>query len=217
MIHYNKEQFKQEFPNSEIGKRILAETPNWVNISYSPIEAPTFTPREHTLTLNVMPFFYIQMLQEKNPQTIADIGCGINFYKNFIPEIIGIDPVENSNVDQVDFFDDDFSRGHANKFDCAMAINSIHFISINDISKQLKSFSNIIKPGGRGFVTLNIERMIELTDKQDMIADEDLSSYTKQQVDQALPNVLAYDDYIKESNCNCYMNGNIRMVFEKEQ
>jgi len=216
MIHYNEEQFRIDFPKTEIGKRILSETPNWINISYSPIETSPTTPREHTLTLNVVPFFYIEMLKEKNPRILADIGCGINFYKNFIPEIYGVDPIEHPDVDQVDFFDEDFSLGHTNNYDCAMAINSIHFISLTDVGNQLKNFANIIKPGGRGFVTLNVKRMIEMTNEKDMIADEELSSYIKQQVDQALKNVLAYDDYINESNLNCPMNGNIRIVFEKE-
>lgn len=217
MIHYNEEQFRLEFPKTEIGKRILSETPNWINISYSPIEVDPTTPREHTLTLNVVPFFYIQMLLEKSPKILADIGCGINFYKNFIPEIYGVEPIENPAVDEVDFFDEGFSLGHTNNYDCAMAINSIHFISLTDISKQLKNFSNIIKPGGRGFVTLNTKRMIEMTDERDMILDDKLSSHIKQQVDLALPNVLSYDDYINDSNINCYMNGNVRLVFEKEQ
>lgn len=217
MIRYNEEQFKIDFPKTNIGKRIISELPDWFGLDYLPVDFSSKTTlREQIVTLNVVPFFYIQMLQEKNPQTIADIGCGINFYKNFIPEIYGIDPVENSNVDQVDFFDDDFSQGHANKFDCAMAINSIHFISLKDINKQLKNFSNIIKSGGRGFVTLNVTRMIEMTDKQDMIQDDQLSTYIKQQVDDALPNVLVYDDYINECR-DSGLNGNIRIVFEKEQ
>lgn len=218
MIRYNEEQFKIDFPKTNIGKRIISELPDWFGLDYLPVDFSSKTTlREQIVTLNVVPFFYIQMLQEKNPQTIADIGCGINFYKNFIPEIYGIEPVENSNVDEIDFFDEDFSQGHKENYDCAMAINSIHFISLTDICKQLKSFSNIIKPGGRGFVTFNVRRMIELTDEKDLIEDDHLSSYIRQQVDLALPNVLAYDDYIKESDIDCYMNGNIRIVFEKEQ
>ena len=219
MIHYNEEQFKIEFPKTEIGRKIISETPDWVNIGYSPLETFATCWSLHTLTLNVMPFFYIQMLREKNPQTIADIGCGINFYKNFIPEIHGVDPVAHPNVDEIDFFDEDFSQGHKENYDCAMAINSLHFIPLNDISKQLNHFSNIIKPGGRGFITLNVKRMMEQTkefDRKDMIAVKDLSSYIKQQVDLALTNVLAYDEYITESNLDCPMNGNIRIVFEKE-
>jgi hypothetical protein len=216
MIHYNEEQFRIDFPKSTIGKRIISEIPDWFNLSYSPIDYNPPTPREHTLTFNVVPFFYIQMLLEKNPKIIADIGCGINFYKKFIPEIYGVDPGEHPDVDQVDFFDREFSLGHENKYDCAMSMNAIHFISLKGISEQLRNFSRIIGPGGRGFVTLNVMRMIEMTDEQDMIQDDQLSVYIKQQVDDALPNVLAYDDYINES-MDSYMNGNIRVVFEKEQ
>ena len=213
MDNYNEEQFKIDFPKTEIGKRLLAETPRWMTTRYSPVDYDA-QPRDTVLTLRVAPFFYILKLLEKNPKQIADIGCGSNFFKNFIPEIHGIDPVENPNVDQLDYFDDVFSQGHTNRFDCAMAINSIHFISLNDISNQLRSFSNIIKPGGRGFITLNAKRMIEHT--EDFVLDNQLSSHIKQQVDQALPNVLAYDDYI-QTELDEAMNGNIRVVFEKEK
>jgi len=227
MDNYNEEQFKIDFPKTEIGKRLLAETPTWMTISYSPVDyhhyishspieyhhAPR-TPRETLLTLHVAPFFYILKLLEKSPKVLADIGCGINFFKNFIPEIVGIDPTEHPDVDEVAFFNDAYSNAHTNSFDCAMAINSIHFISLNDISNQLRSFSNIIKPGGRGFITLNAKRMIEHT--EDFVLDNQLSSHIKQQVDQALPNVLAYDDYI-QTELDEAMNGNIRVVFEKEK
>ena len=216
MDNYNEEQFKIDFPKTEIGKKLLAETPTWVTVSYSPSDVNLSSPRESHLTLQVAPFFYILKLLEKKPKQIADIGCGANFFKKFIPEIYGIDPVENPNVDQLDYFDDVFSQGHTNSFDSAMTINAIHFISLKDISKQLKSFSNIIKPSGRGFVTLNALRMIECTDQKDMIGNDQLSSYIKQLVDQALPNVLLYDDYIHDE-LDEHMNGNIRVVFEKEK
>ena len=218
MDTYNEEQFKIDFPKTEIGKKLLAETPDWINISYSPGDycMEHSTPRETLLTLRVAPFFYILKLLEKNPKQIADIGCGVNFFKHFIPEIHGMDPADHPNVDEVAFFYDGYSDEHTNSFDCAMTINAIHFISLKDISKQLKSFSNIIKPGGRGFVTLNALRMIECTDQKDMIGNDQLSSYIKQQVVQALPNVLVYDNYVHDE-LDDPMNGNIRIVFEKEK
>ena len=199
MDNYNEEQFKIDFPKTEIGKKLLDETPDWITISYSPVCDLIYAPRGALLTFHVSLFFYILKLLEKNPKVLADIGCGTNFFKKFIPEIHGMDPVNHPNVDQIDYFDENFSIGHTNKFDCAMTINSLHFISLKDISKQLKSFSNIIKPGGRGFVTLNTKRMIEHTDQKDTIQGDQLSSYIKQQVDQALPNVLSYDDYINDT------------------
>ena len=218
MGSYNEEQFKIDFPKTAVGKKILAETPEWMSISYSPFGTVDFwiSPRENLSTIYVVPFFYVLKLLEKNPEKIADIGCGMNFFKYFIPEIIGIDPTDHPKVDIVDYFDDVYSKGHTDSFDCAMAINAIHFISLKDINKQLKSFSNIIKPGGRGFVTFNVERMIERTDEKDMIPDAHLSSYIKQQVDQALPNVLLYDSYIDNTDSDI-LNGNIRIVFEKEK
>jgi len=218
MDNYNEEQFKIDFPKTEIGKKLLAETPTWMTVSYSPCNHSMvhFTPRETLLTLRVAPFFYIQKLLEKNPKVLADIGCGINFFKNFIPEIWGISRGAPSCVDEVAFFCDGYSVENTDRFDCAMAINSLHFISLTDITKQLNNFSNIIKPGGRGFITFNVKRMIDVTKPGDQVTIEQLSLYIKQQVDQALPNVLAYDDYI-QTEFDEAMNGNIRVVFEKEK
>ena len=58
--------------------------------------------------------------------------------------------------------------------------------------------------------------MIECTDQKDMIGNDQLSSYIKQQVVQALPNVLVYDNYVHDE-LDDPMNGNIRIVFEKEK
>ena len=88
MDNYNEEQFKIDFPKTEIGKKLLDETPDWITISYSPVRENIHAPREALVTLNVAPFFYILKLLEKNPKVLADIGCGTNFFKKFKGDLI---------------------------------------------------------------------------------------------------------------------------------
>jgi len=215
-MHYNEEQFKQEFPNSELGQRFLATVPSWIDVSYAPyVDSTKFQiPREIVTTVSVTSFFYIQKLLEKEPTVIADIGCGKNFFKNFIPSIHGIDPIYKEYADEVDYFDKDFVQGHQEQFDCAMAINSLHFINIKDFQDTLTDFAKIIKPGGRGYITFNLSQIKDKTPTVDWI--DNVSEYFKQQVDSVFTNVLVYDDYINNTKEES-LDGNIRIVFEKEQ
>jgi hypothetical protein len=85
-----------------------------------------------------------------------------NFLKKYIPAIVGFD--KTSEADIFSYFDDDFLENNLQKFDCAIAINSIHFISLKDFSKRINDFGKIIKPGGRGFVAFNLKRMLDQTE-----------------------------------------------------
>jgi len=92
-------------------------------------------------------FYYIDSLYDLNPVSIIDVGCGECTWKNWFPNIIGFDPTPSkwSRADFVDFFDEDFSRGHAKCWDCGMALNSMHFIDWSDTPKQIDLAMNMVK------------------------------------------------------------------------
>jgi len=91
-------------------------------------------------------FYYIDQLYDTNPTSVIDVGCGECVWKNWFPNIIGFDPNTNefSKQDFIDFFDKDFSEGHKKKWDCGMALNSLHFMSWDMISKQIQLAMNIV-------------------------------------------------------------------------
>ncbi len=190
------------------------------------------TPREQygigyqVLTKKVfvtVPFFYLRKLLEKNPDTIYDLGCGWNIFKKYIPNIIGVSPTHNidHHGDIHDVVDVDYIKNHQNYFESVFSINALHFRPLNDLKNIVNEFVSMVKPAGRGFLSLNLMRLIERTSDEFLI--EEFGNQT--------PSVIDYDNYIRsiisQINVNYlivdvdltvideYMDGNIRLVFEK--
>jgi hypothetical protein len=167
--------------------------------------------------------YYLNFLLEKNPKVIVDIGCGENLFKKLISNIHGINPtMESQLVDELDFFDEVFSRGHTDAYESVFSINAVHFVSLIDFKKRILEFYNIVKPGGRGFVTFNTARMLEHTsthDCQHLFATEtpttqQLTQYVKTILSNLSINFLVTDVLIDDA-ADETINGNIRLVFEK--
>jgi hypothetical protein len=92
-------------------------------------------------------FYYIDQLYNIQPTSVIDVGCGECTWKNWFPNIVGFDPNTNefSQQDFVDFFDKDFSQGHAQHYDSGLALNSLHFINWDSISDQIDLAMNIVR------------------------------------------------------------------------
>ena len=91
--------------------------------------------------------YYIDQLYNNQPESVIDVGCGECIWKNWFPNIVGFDPNINefSKQDFVDFFDENFSKGHAKNWTCGMALNSMHFIDWSAVPKQIDLAMNIVK------------------------------------------------------------------------
>lgn len=165
-------------------------------------------------------YYYISQLDTIG--TVADVGCGDNLLKGIVPNIYGIDPY-GSFCDETDEFDSNgnFTKKHYQEFDSAIAINSIHYVSLVDLVNQVYRFADIIKPGGRGFVTLNVARLVENTGEEDLLKlfgtinpdQTQLSVFIDQVISNISLNFLVIENLVTE----CYdewMDGNIRLVFE---
>jgi hypothetical protein len=81
----------------------------------------------------------------KNHETVIDIGCGTNPFKNVIPNLVGIDPA----FDQADYkcTIDEFNTEQ--RFDVALCLGSINFGSVNDIERQISKVVSLLKSPGR--------------------------------------------------------------------
>jgi len=181
------------------------------------------TPRLVSIT-KIIPcasFYYLNYLVEISPTVIADVGCGMNFFKDIIPGIVGIDG-NDSYADIKEFFNENFSVRHTNYFDCAFSIDALHFISISSFYDRIIQFANIIKPGGRGYIAMNIARLIDRTSDSKKIeifntttpTPTQLATYIDQQIKKLPYQLLVVNNLILD----CYdefMDGNIRIVFEK--
>ena len=184
-------------------------------------------PRNFLIMYNILdatPYYYINFLLEKSPDSIVDIGCGSNHFKPHLPNLIGIDADPDSNFDLFDHFDKDFANGHTHAYDSLISINTIHFNPIDQITEQLLLVAKIIKPGGRGFVSFNLETWLMHSDR-DLIHSlfgscpqfDVIVNYVNNQILQTNLDFIVVDwpvlHITHDSSIRDDLNGNIRLVF----
>lgn len=186
---------------------------------------PEETPRELAgkRMFSMVSFFYLRLLLEKNPSKIYDLGAGWNIFKKYIPNIIGISATcnEDGYGDVHDYVDQIFIQGHQNYFDSVFSINALHFRSLADLKNIIQEFASMIAPDGRGFLALNLARMIQRTPTDFLVKEFKKTSPTIEQYELYTRNILAdicLNYLIVDVDFTVvdeYMDGNIRIVFEK--
>jgi cyclopropane fatty-acyl-phospholipid synthase-like methyltransferase len=82
---------------------------------------------------------------------VIDVGCGNNEFKTLIPNLLGIDIVNPQADIIIDF--DEFDTDH--QFDVALCLGSIQYGTRDDIERQLKKLSNLVRSGGRVYWRTN--------------------------------------------------------------
>ena len=240
---YNEDQYKIDFVNHDIYKNVIKKDQMFHQVKmrfdsfFYPPEVSMVESNNDLLTIrlaalqascfSIAPIYYLDFLLEKNPDKIIDVGCGANLFKRLIPRIHGIDPaLNNPYADEVGSFDSEFSQKHQDEYESAFAINSIQFISLGYFEKRILEFINIVKPGGRGFITFNLCRMLEKTSYDELqtllgtrIPDTQmLTDYVHlviQQIKQNTTTKFLVVDLFIDKEIDEVMNGNIRLVFEK--
>ena len=174
--------------------------------------------------LDCVPFYYIEKVMQSNPATVVDLGCGLNVFKKIYPNIVGVDSDPNSKFDVFDFFDADFAQGHTHYYNGLISINTIHFSPIDTITQRLLMVKDLVKPGGRAFVSFNLETWLMHTDKT--VIDtlfgpvpqfDDIVKYVDQQIIATDFDFEVIDWPVlrttSESSIRDDYNGNIRLVF----
>jgi hypothetical protein len=186
------------------------------------------TPRQSMVdpSVSMASFYYINYLIKENVDYIADIGCGMNFFKDVLPiRVHGIDGV--GNYDEHNLFDEHFVENHENFYDSAISIDALHFIPITEFKQRVMEFYKVIKPGGRAYLAMNVARIIDNTDEnvlnnifdckrygRDRPRDKELNDYILAELETLPINFLVVDciiDKVYEE----FLDGNIRLVFEK--
>ena len=227
---YDEQNFKDQFVKTEIYNRICHD---FVEISWTKHcdQFRQITPRQFlgdsTVNLfSVTPFYYLQYLLEKKPDRVYDIGCGWNIFKKYISNIIGIageDPTSRYYYgDMQGIVDETYVSTHQNCFESAFSINALHFVPLKILRQQVIDFVSMLSPGGRGFLTFNLSRMIEKSSDEFLLETFETLRPTRQQYDQYvreqlnhLPcEIIVFDVGIIDC-INDVMEGNIRLVFEK--
>lgn len=186
--------------------------------------SPRCTPREYlgVSTFSMVPFYYLEKLLEKDPVNIYDLGCGWNIFKRYIPTIIGVSPTQDNYADIHDLVDDKYIKGHTNFFDSVFSINVLHFKSLEKLEKIVTEFVSMIKPGGRGFLSLNLMRMVERSSFEFLEksigtnrTSIDYEQYVRSVLEKINIGYLIVDiDFSR--TLDDYIDGNIRLVIDKE-
>lgn len=168
-------------------------------------------------------FYYISYLLAKQPNQIIDLGCGMNFFKDILPVTVhGFD--RSPDADEELWFDRNFEISRENQYEAVISINALNLYKpgLPYFLDVVEAYNKIIKPGGRGYLALNIARFIELTEQSYLIEkfgtstpDPDtLQHYIYQQIAKLPMNFLVVDCLI-DLVYDEAVDGNIRLVWEK--
>jgi hypothetical protein len=239
---YNQAQFEETFKSTELYTRLKEDFDVLIfdkhfpiatihlnqltvrEIWGSPSAAPTNSKFEETVTRNtfqtyctMVPFYYIDFLMQQQPNEIYDLGCGWNLFKRYFPVIgIGAENTDNEvkHWDLHDFVDDVFIAGHQNYYDSVFSICALHFHPLSTIRKVVCDFYSMIAPGGRGWLSLNSQRMVDYDKKFQNSTPSEVQEYVNTQLKDLPGKILAQDVDVIGCSDN-HMDGNIQIVFEK--
>jgi len=173
----------------------------------------------HKIT-DMQSWYYLGQLNIQDSDTAIDIGCGLHPWKQYFPNLIGMDSWEDMNPDIVDTFDQEFCCKRKNLFDKIVAVNSIHFASIAEMNNRIEWIYDMLKPGGRAWISTNIETWLMYTDSRSVsipdlayagkFALEILNLWSNRSivVDHQLPRDI-------HSGIRNDLNGNLHLVLHK--
>ena len=106
----------------------------WRNTQYNNLELPEFSGKA---LLNKI----------KLTETVIDIGCGSNFFKQHFPNLIGIDPAFPEADYQLTL--EQYCEQFSMKYDVALCLGSINFGTREYIESQIALVTSLLLPHGR--------------------------------------------------------------------
>lgn len=219
---YQEDEFRKKFIQTDLYSILEKDFDEIIWSRYEIFDYGGGTPRQNlgdkTLwkaRFSVVPFYYLEFLTKQNPKNIYDLGCGWNIFKKYIPSIIGMG---EEDPDSKWFFgdihgrvDDNFITEHQNYFDSVFSICALHFTPMSNIRQRVLEFASMIKPSGRGWISLNAKRMLELDST--MFAQNNIELWVRSELSNLPFNILQFDIDLKKVNSP--LDGNINLVLEK--
>lgn len=214
---YNKDKFRDTFILTNTYKELKKD---YHYVSFDKFLEARFmnisTPRQH-IGLNwasAVPWYYLNYLDFDSE--MVDLGCGYNFFKKYFHSVIGIGAEDREDQffgDVHDFVDDEFFQNHVDAYNSVFSINALHFHPLETIRTICENFCNMIKPGGRGFLALNAQRMIERGDAFKNFSSQRLDQWIRSQFNNFPNKILVFD--VDLATQDAWLDGNIRIVFER--
>lgn len=167
-------------------------------------------------------FYYISWLYDNNPASVLDWGCGDNVFSKWFPNIHAVDVTSAwsmFNRPNELAVPETFYYKNIGKFDCGMALNSLHFNSWINVKQSIHSCMEMIKDKGRFLFTLNYSHIFHQDDTvsyhdarvkmDDIVYDMLINSEYK---------VILFDSlaYRNIKRMGQYINGDARFILEKQ-
>lgn len=110
--------------------------------------AESWKPSEDAYTYSA----YATLAKKVLPnQSVLDVGCGGNPFKQLLPNVVGIDPARDEADYKVAI--EDFETDQ--RFDVAMCLGSINFGDMEDIAPAVAKVVSLLKPKSTVFWRLN--------------------------------------------------------------
>jgi len=213
---YDQVEFKQKFMQSKIYKMIDAEAEIIIWEKNDERALYEFTPR-HQFWFKIATMqscYYIDLLYENNPSRIYDIGCGINWHKQFYPNIYGI---AGDTGEEGEYFGDERGRwgegleSKLTNIEAMFAINALHFRSVNKIRTLIEEVISTLAINGRAYLSFNSRQIRKHTNKK--ITTIEVIKYLR--YDLAKIESVRWLVVDMDSSYESPMNGNISLVFER--
>jgi SAM-dependent methyltransferase len=94
----------------------------------------------------------VDEINELNPESVLDVGCGYHPFKGRIKNLVGIDPYNDCADYEVDILD---YKVKLESHDVIIALGSINFNSRSDIEQRFSHCVDLLKPGGKFYLRAN--------------------------------------------------------------
>jgi hypothetical protein len=94
----------------------------------------------------------VDEINELNPESVLDVGCGYHPFKGRIHNLVGIDPYNNCADYEVDILD---YRVKPDSHNVIIALGSINFNSKWDIEQRFSHCVSLLKSGGKFYLRAN--------------------------------------------------------------
>jgi hypothetical protein len=169
--------------------------------------------------------YYINILYENDPTLVADIGSGSNVWSKWFPNIMTFEPLptEWGSADSEERFNYKFTKKYKKKFDCAMAINSLHYRSFDDIPDLLDMCMDIVNDSFLFTFNLKILYKYEI-EHQGPHKESFLLKYNYEDGLEKINNILNSTpytikmfDHIGNNDDLCGINGHVRFILQNNE
>jgi len=224
---YDHDQFRAQFEGTSLHQALSRDFDELIYDRDCQVRCE-ITPRQQLGDPSCVPsrffvsaFYYLQWLTAVCPREIYDLGCGWNVFKRYLPHVIGVGAESPHSVwfhaDQHDFVDADYVQGHKQAFESVFSVCALHFVPLSNLRSTVLDFASMIRPGGRGWLALNAQRMIERDPDWQCRAgniNQAVELYVRSELTNLPFELLVFDVYVTD-HINNGINGNIHLVLQQ--